>query len=53
MTAQEIFNWIKENAYKFEPHEGARSNGMMWVLTEALITELEKLLKSQNIPSED
>jgi hypothetical protein len=43
MTANKLLKWIKENAYKFEPHETARSNGEMLVLTEAHMKQLEKL----------
>jgi hypothetical protein len=43
MTAKELLEWIKENAYKVEPHEPARSNGELICLTEALMVKLEEL----------
>jgi len=39
-----LLEWIKENAYKFEPNETARSSGKMLVLTEALVKKLEELV---------
>ena len=49
MDAKELLNWIEENAYKFEPHETAQSDGEMVVLTEA---HMEKIASMVATPGE-
>lgn len=43
MITKEMVQWIKENAYKFEPHETAQSDGEMLVLSEAQVKHLEDI----------
>lgn len=38
---QKLAEWVEENAYKFDEHEVAQSNGKMWVLTEAQMKNLK------------